>query len=232
MNEFQQIKRDLQLLRAENDVLEKHVVFQEQENFEGVGSQPCMYSVIGSDGEEGIPVQATAAALASTRFSGNVTIEDDCPFVWTHLGVTYRFIYDEPPASSTFLEQEARDLAGVFGSVDSSSTLPCHWYIGVTENGSGRNLIQGAVVDSSGTRQDNVLIPAKLFDVNRAANPNREAPLHGPQTLHELASEVLIPTSGSLSVEVMINASSQFISSFTNGRFRFYATFLGYKITS
>ncbi len=236
---LQNTKRKIQLLRAQNDVIEKRVIAQEQMNFQGEGSQPFMYSVLGEDGEKGILVQQGSGATVGNdnglRFRGTVNVQEDAPFVWTHLGVTRRTVFDIDPATQTIPQQQSLGLSSVFRSVDGVnvgfSENPT-FHIGFTELGSGRKLFQSEEVQADGTRVSNNLLPTNLFDLKRNESLGGEAPQHGPQSFWSLPQEVVLPVSTALDVELLSSIVFAEGNANSNERFRVYVTLLGYKITT
>lgn len=240
-------RRLLQLLGEKRTALQRRVELLREMHNPGVGQEPFFYSAVDADDEPGIEIsqQTGTAGVANVlgsdnkmMFRGVVKIQDDAPFIWTHVGVTMRFLYDTSPATNTLQEQEDADLASVFkGASELDSELNNTLEIGFIDVTSGRSLWQSrtasddAIFDGEGG-----LFPVSLFDLNPTNSPAAPAgaayvPGHGPTGLYQLPAEVEIPTSSA--VEVLIRSTrvpGAGYNGFTNPRFRAYVTLGGYKI--
>jgi len=226
------IRRKLQLARAQNDVLEKKVIAQEQE-FAGMGGQPFFYSAIGSDGQPGVlvdPTDETQFANNNNQYSGFVNIEEDAAFVWTHVGLTRRFVGVVDPTSQTEDFQAGVRLLSTFRSTAQRlNDATAVFHVGFVDTSSGRVLFQSKSSDN--TLRADGLLPTSVFDVNRSCVFQGEAPGHGAEELWALPKESVLAASGALEVRI----TSSFVLGNDPGinpedyRYRVYTSLFGYK---
>ena len=221
-----------------------------------IGQDPYFYGVLGRDGLPGVVIgdQSTTAAQATPNplhgsedrriWTGVIQLQNDAPFVWTHMAVTGTFFVPTAtagvaanPAYRPFITTSGKELMKPqnfrFPRLD----------IGLIEVGSGRVLFQADRFDPPDTRGE--LIPTTLFDVMRHFRPNAivspiadviessaGAPGHGPSTMFELPAEVELPKNGV--VEVQARAQQAFNAFTSSGPTlyipRLYVTLIGYKV--
>lgn len=220
------------------------------------GQSPYFYGAIGRDGQPGVIIgdqaeQPTFAPLIGAEprrnWYGNIQIQNDAPFVWTHLMATACV---ETKYSRTANPEQFPTTYGAFGAINGSGrprgsrTLP-RLDIGFTETSSGRVLYQSNRFDPPTTSGE--LLPAALFDTMRefqirgsnaavsgAAFYSAMDSGHGPSTLFELPAEVLIPKNGVVEVALQtLGIYNDFLN--TEGSYasqlpRVFVTMLGYKI--
>lgn len=237
-------RRLLQLLAQKRSALQRRVSLLREMHNPGVGREPFFYSAVDANDEPGILIQQNSdpTALLGTdnrlRFTGMVKLQDDAPFIWTHIGVTLRYLIDTSPASNTLQEQEDADLDSVFKTAsEMGAEFNNALQIGFIDSSSGRNLMQPQLetTDAAFAGEEG-LFPVTLFNLNNtdaetAPAGGGKVPSHGPTGLYQLPAEVEMPTSGA--VEVILKSSrvpGSTTSGLNNPRFRAYVTLGGYKI--
>jgi hypothetical protein len=239
---------------------------------EDMGRQPYFYGAVSSDLTEqsnsgnltpGIlvttqskspPFILPSGAEDDTRFTGMVQIQEDAPFVWTHIMATGRV---EVPYEDEQLVQENQQpsrtqpfpFVSLSGLSPAGNSLFPKFDLGFVERGSGRVLFESQRADRllAGNPNDkNQLLPSTLFDTQRVffanggSNANVEgvsaaAPGHGPSSAFELPAEVLLPQSGTVEVQVRplgLWNQAQDLGGGVSLRLAFYVyvTLCGYKI--
>jgi hypothetical protein len=238
---------------------------------EEMGRQPYFYGVISSDPAENNPDGETTPGILivenrrddvfspasiygaerDKRFSGIVQIQEDAPFVWTHIMATgvIEYEYDEqlfPGVDVPGIDVPTpfSSLSGIYPqSVQGGFPFP-KFDIGFVETSSGRVLFESQRADRflAGNPNDkNQLLPIAFFDTQRGYFPNglssdnvqgvsAGAPGHGPSSAFELPAEVLLPQSGTVEVQVRPLNLWNFAGDGTRLSYRIYVTLCGYKI--
>jgi hypothetical protein len=220
------------------------------------GRNPYFYGALGADGEPGVllgdqtttpPFQPTLSDWTRRHWTGTVQIQNDAPFVWTHLAVTGAFQVDvtsDADASFRSISQFV-SVAGSSRTVTPPERFP-RVDLGFVETGSGRVLLQARRVDPQRNLEEAPLLPPGLFDTQRlfeinvtptsqfAANYTVSDQGHGPSSFFPLPDEVLLPVNGV--VEVSAHPRGQYNESLAGEGVsvrispRVYVTLIGYKI--
>jgi hypothetical protein len=231
-------KRTMKLLDARINDLEQLIREEELPEWQAAAKRhPFFYSAIGVDGEPGIPLvdnldfgavdDQVSQFEREKIFEGLVTIQNDAPFVWTHI-MTVQTVLDSFYASI----QESSPL------LTSGAALQ---QLGFIDNGSGRVLFQADRENDVGE-----LLAAPFFDtyrnydadepddnfpgggLNVAYRPGVYAQGHGPNAPFELPAETVLPMNGSVTVQakpLIYNVTDNDIE-----EQRLYVTLLGYKV--
>lgn len=206
------------------------------------GSHPYFYSVVGADDEPGIRLSDGPGSTAQPgrSYVGRIEIQEDSPFVWTHIMTSIRAPDANVPSFfGTFF---GGDGAGVTASGPGALRL------GFTEQGSGHNLFQAEIL-SPGTASAS----AAGLDADQGANLIGRLPLAttlntlgvydtestfggqfdgipiglGPNFPYPLTNEVVLPNSGVIEVRAQTGLTE---TPDPSDPWRVYVTLMGYKI--
>ena len=119
-------RRLLQLASEKRKALQRRVSLLREMNNPGVGREPFFYSAIDSDEEPGIVISQDfdpSNFLGSDnrqRFTGFIKINDDAPFIWTHVGVALRLLRAPRARTSRSRSVRGRRSRRVFQTTVSS----------------------------------------------------------------------------------------------------------------
>lgn len=213
---------------------------------EDVGQYPYFYGAIGADDLEGIRLGPLAGANAQRNqvYEGRIEIQEDAPFVWTHILTAYR---NTDPANLNI-----NSFQGIFYSAEELSTLFDGIHLGFIERGSGHELFQAELLSpaiAAATSPFNLALdrnivgqvpvgstlntpsfyPPPFFGVGPASGgPFDQSAGTGPNFAYPLSKEVLLPASGVMTVQAKIGMNS--IPGVVADPPRVFVTLLGYKI--
>jgi hypothetical protein len=222
MNEREQVKEMIAASKRAKSLLDrrlldlKGLVADEEERgmFEHIKEYPYFYGAMGSDGQPGIlpsdqfvdttDIDAVAGRGSFRDLSvGTVQLQEDAPFVWTHVAA---------------MRDGDANLDGV--------------QLGFIENGSGRVLFQAETLKTKGdgellesewfTTQREYAGAAPLSSVTLGlilSTPGAYAQGHGPCALFELPAETVLPVNGTVTVQARSTGSP-----------RLYVALVGYKV--
>lgn len=237
-------KKSLQVLDAQISELEKLKYVNELPAPEEDGVHPYFYGAVGADGEPGVLVPFSvnepekSGINPRAYFEGIIRTHADAPFIWTHLGITYRFglidgIVDRggnlvglnnPNAQNNSVANPA--------AYNSVTTAPMPSFnIGLVDSSSGRYFFQAEEqqVNFGGSETKGEVPPGLIPDTvkNLTVSANIEgAPGHGPSSLFEIPAQTEIPMNGT--VRVLVQPSNYNL--FRTASLRVFVTLLGYKI--
>jgi len=181
-------------------------------------------------------------------FEGTIQIDADAPFIWTHVGATYRreFVTSIRDQGGHLIPHNT--YGEKFQSVSNpvlinQETIPAFtndppiFNIGLLDSASGRYFFQAEEQDVNigGSETRGELPPGALLDFNKNLGvfANIEgAPGHGPCNLVELPAQTELPISGTMRVQVQ---PTQFNRNWTltadvHPSYRVFVVLLGYKI--
>jgi hypothetical protein len=235
-------KQALQVLNKKVELLEE-VANEEGPEAWQVGRRPYIYTAVGSDGDNGILIEAEdnnyRTSLTDREvFEGRVRVQSDAPFVWTHI-LTGLLI--EPGFEST----DNIGFGGIQGDGEGNTSLASLSYsnyrptinLGFIEEGSSRQLFQSDQQDlalaNTKNRRGELLSPEFVNTIRFfAAWPSTSAVVsvgHGPNEPFSLPAECLLPANDVVTVKARPNYWNQ------NERagyrsYRVYVGLLGYKI--
>ena len=222
-------RRTLQLL--DGQIVELEALLSEEDAPDAQNAakvHPYFYGVMGSDGQPGIILNDGDAQGPRTGignpivFEGVAQIQEDAPFVWTHILLTQNVLNSQP----------------LFASVQGMSSLQLASLleVGFIDNGSGRVLFQAdrnnAVGEFLSTPFFDTLREYEADEPDRVAGstlcrPGAYAQGHGPNAAFELPAEVVLPASGAVTVQVkpaLFDLDNDLTA------VRVYVALLGYKI--
>lgn len=222
------------------------------------GSDPYFYGAVGVDGKPGILVGDQAlqppfapltgnGAVPIRYWRGTIQIQNDAPFVCTHVMATASLETEYSPTNQTRRSTNYTSffsVNGLGGSRDVVNVRAPRMDIGFVEGASGRVLFQSNFYDPPNRIGE--LMPIDLFDVMREFNPRGFALAtastaytaadtgHGPSTLFEVPDEEFLPKNGVVNVTLQslgwYNNFNNTLGSYGRTTPRVFVTLLGYKV--
>lgn len=221
-------KRLLQHLDAQIDYLRLKL---EVDRSDKHGRMPFFYSAVGEDGENGILL----GPAPNREFVGRISIEEDAPFVWTHVLAAQRFT---SPVSTV----GDRGFMSIWnGAGGAPAKNPLNVDLGFIEEGSGRILYQSERQNPvSGPDDTGLLVSGAVFDSTgmhpaglggfAASVVTQWAGGKGPNFAKELPAEVVLPANDVVSIRAKPQAIDTGGADSASRSPRLYVTLVGYKV--
>lgn len=210
-------KQSLALLDKQLAELQQLQAFSAEEDLLASAKEhPFFYAAVGDDKEPGIPLDVynqagstgneAGDALDHQIFSGLIRLHEDAPFVWTGI-LTARMI------GGRLVSRRHTMYQSIYDSWNSVGALR----LGFIDEGSGRTLYQAEENGANAVNGGGELLASSVYDVDRILRPQRIAPAagdprnggchapgHGPSSHFQLPSEMLLPASGVVRVNVSV----------------------------